>query len=175
MTGTYSRFDINNRVSIILRDYKYLPHCKLSKKPCHGYSKKLFEYHHTRDIKHCTGFHSYTASVQRGSLKIYSSTMGNNCFWETGYVGAWKGLPYYSSKENARRAVSLTVLVEYYSFIYEICPPALRWTDNVMSKSSNNYVVLFENRGNNRSDYLLFCILLNHSSRYTLLIPRTRD
>jgi hypothetical protein len=112
---------------------------------------------------------------------------GGNTFWVMGYVGMVNSIPYYSSKVNARQAVALRVLVDYFSFAVEntqSLPPNHHWPKAVMNKTSptiENFVVLCENNeyesshGKYQTEDHLFCILLKDSTRFTLLIPRGRD
>jgi hypothetical protein len=104
---------------------------------------------------------------------------GSNSFWETGYVGEREGLPYYSTEANARRSAALRVLVDYFAYKSEVMedpPQNYYWPGALMDRTKvDNFVVLAENRGANRSDDHLFGIVLKHGERYTLLIPKQND
>ncbi len=181
--GTYKRFDIDQRVATILNNFTV---------PSKGKTKRLFSFQESTEIKHLRGFVSYTAAVQYGRFLIRPSTKGCNCFWGTGYVGTLKGVPFYSSKANARRSVALRVLVDYFAYAYQNKVTNSKpenskgqyWPDSVMNKTSptlENFVVLWENnehgsaQGKGKHEDYLFCILVRHSSRYTLLVPETND
>jgi len=120
---------------------------------------------------------------------------GSNCFWGIGYVGVKKEVPFYSSRTNARRAVALQVIVDYFAFAYDGLVSNQKtaatdkederyWPYRLMNKTSptlENCVVLYEdgeykiNNGKEIQDDHLFCILVRHKARYTLLIPQSHD
>jgi hypothetical protein len=170
--GTYRRFDIEFRVISIINGFKL---------PTKGSHRQLYEYHESSDIQNLRGFLCYTASIKFQCFShgaVYACEEGCNSFWEVGYVGMVDGLPYYSTKHNARRAVAIRFLVDYFSFLSEkmqIQNAAYLWTEAVMNKTVDNFVVLFESGGKSSVDDHLFCILLRHGMRFTLLIPRGRD
>ena len=171
-TGTYKKFDINQRVASILNDFQV---------PKRGKTKHLFAFHEANNILHLHGHLSYTATVRYKRGTIQPCAKGSNSFWETGYVGGVDGVPYYSTRVNARRAVALRILVDYYAYATEKLNRVSEihlWPKAIMNGTIENFVVLSENcmYGTNPpwEDHL-FCILIRHHTRYTLLIPRSRD
>ena len=173
--GTYKKFDINQRVASILNDFQA---------PKRGKTKHLFAFHETNNILHLHGHLSYTATVRYKRGTIQPCAKGSNSFWEPGYVGVVNGVPYYSTRVNARRAVALRILVDYYAYAkteLNLVSNTHLWPEAIMNGTSatiENFVVLSENcmyGTNNQSEDHLFCILVRHNTRYTLLIPRSRD
>ena len=106
------------------------------------------------------------------------SRIGKNSFWEVGYVGEINGVPYYSTKANARRAVALRILVDYFAYLVETMtgdiPTNHYWPKAIMNQTSNgdNFVVLAEKIVGNNQDGHLFAIVIKHGDVWTLLIPR---
>jgi hypothetical protein len=171
--GTYKRVDVDQRVVTILNDFAL---------PTKGRARtqKLYNYTDTCDIEHLHGYISFTACIVWKTLSIRPVRKGGNSFWETGYVGERDGLPYYSTKENARRAAAFRVLVDYFAHKVEVMqdpPQNSNWPRAIMDQTTkgDNFVVLAENKGGSKTDDHLFCIVLKHGERYTLLIPREHD
>ena len=173
--GTYKRFDIDQRVASILNDFQV---------PKRGKTKYLYVFHETNNILHLHGHLSYTASVRYKRGTIQPCIKGSNSFWETGYVGVMNGIPFYSTRVNARRAVALRILVDFYAYAskkFDRTTKTHLWPEAIMngtSASIENFVVLSEYNmyGTSQpSEDHLFCILIRHNTRYTLLIPWSRD
>jgi hypothetical protein len=174
--GTYQHIDIDQRVYIILNNFKV---------PRKKQIKSLYRYTETCELKHMMGFFSYSAVVIGPDRMNFGRTGGigparkdSPTFWETGYTGSKDGIPYYSTKENARRAVAFRILVDYYTFILRKCSimdERNMWPQNLLMKSKEGYVVLYENGGRNWGDDCLFCILVKHAEDVTILVPRTKD
>jgi hypothetical protein len=169
---TYWSFDIEFRVIFIINGFK------LPKKGTH---RQLYKYHKSSDIQNLHGFLCYTTSIKFQCFShgaVYACKKGCNSFWEIGYVGTVDGVPYYSTKHNARHAVALRFLVDYFSFLLEqmqIQNAAYLWTEAVMrNKTADNFVVLFEKGGKSSTDDHLVYILLRPGMRFSLLIPRGR-
>jgi hypothetical protein len=172
LDGTYKRFDINQKVATILNDFEL---------PKTGKARHLYIYKDTCEIEHLHGHISYTSFIKWQRFEYHAARKGHPTFWEIGYVGELNGFPYYSTKENARRSVALRILVDFFAYKAETnrsAPKNHYWPESIMSKTSKtdeNFVVLVENRGARHHDDHLFCILLKHGPRYTLLIPRIND
>ena len=171
--GTYQYFDLDQRVSLILNNFE-TPHKKKT--------KYLFEYTDTCEIQHLRGYISYSATIRWNRTMVYRpSRIGKNTFWETGYVGESESIPYYSSKENAWRAVSLRILVDYFSYKIENKANSLSsndyWPTAVMNKTTrgDNFVVLAEPKGGDKQNDHLFCIVIKHGNSCVMLIPRRED
>jgi hypothetical protein len=168
--GTYKRFDVDQKVATILNNFQV---------PAAGRAKRLYVYKETCDV--LTRVVSYTAFIKWEKMDYHASRKGSNTFWETGYVGEHDGFPYYSTKANARRAVALRVLVDFFAYKQRhnrTTPRNSYWPEAIMNKTSitnENFVILVENKGAGHNDDHLFCILLKHGPRYTLMVPRDAD
>ena len=174
--GTYKRIDIDQRVAYILNKFTL---------PSKHLIRNQYSYQTSTEIKNLRGYLSYTATVRFGRHHIRPCMVGSNCFWGIGYVGVEKGVPFYSSRTNARRAVALRVIVDYFAFAYDGLVSNQKtettdtedvryWPHQVMNKTSptlENFVVLYENgeykinNGKKIQDDHLFCILVRHSAR----------
>ena len=171
--GTYRYFDINQRVVEILNNFGAATNRQV---------KHVFDYTDTCAIQHLSGHISYTATIKWQRRTVYRpSRIGRNSFWETGYVGELEGVPYYCNEANARQAVSLRILVDFFTYKIEntegILDPNHNWPKALMNRttSGDNYVVLVEDRGGDKKDDHLFCIVIRHSDSCILLIPRQDD
>ena len=171
--GTYKFFEINQRVALILNNFQV---------PTQGQATHLFEYTDTCDMEHLRGCISYTATIKWQRTKVYRpSRIGKNTFWETGYIGEKGGVPYYSTQGNARRAVSLRILVDFFTFQVENAdrplPPNHYWPMVLLDQTTNgdNFVVLAESKGRSKQEDHLFCIVIRRGDSCVLLIPREHD
>jgi hypothetical protein len=170
--GTYKRFDVDQKVATILNNFQV---------PAANRARRLYVYRDTCDINLLTKGISFTAFIKWEKLEYHAARKGSNTFWETGYVGEIDGFPYYSTKVNARRSVALRVLVDFFAFKHYNSRTVIKnsyWPESIMNKTSitnENFVILVENKGAGHHDDHLFCILLKHGTRYTLLIPRDAD
>ena len=176
--GTFQILDIDNRVMTILNDFQV---------PSKGQTRLLYDYQKSTEIRPFKSIVCYSAFINYRGLFVQPSCEGTNCFWETGYVRTTDGVVYYSSKENARLAVALRVLVDYYSFARENLSDTRRlqlephlWTEALSNKTcdtTNHYVVLWENKNYKtvhqklQKDEHEFCILLRNNRVPVLLIP----
>jgi hypothetical protein len=171
--GTYRIIDMNQRVALVLNNFEA---------PAQGEAKHLFVYTETTDLEHLRGYVSYSAIIKwQKRMNYRPSRIGKNSFWELGYIGEKDGMPFYSTKINARRAVSLRILVDYFAYQVENItgpfPPNHYWPKNLMNQTTrgDNFVVLAEKGGGNHEDDHLFCIIMKHGDVCTLLIPRDSD
>jgi hypothetical protein len=169
--GTYKIFDIKQRVALILNNFVTTHQ-----------NKYVYEYSEIDDLEHIRGYISFTAVIKwQANIRYRPARIGKNAFWEVGYVGEKQGIPYYSTKTNARRAVSLRILVDYFAYQLEknqgSLPPNHHWPKTLMNQTTkgDNFVVLAENVGGENDDDHLFSIIVKHGDVCTLLIPRDSD
>jgi hypothetical protein len=170
--GTYKCIDIEQKVAYILNRFS---------SPKQNKTRRLFVYTDTCAINHLHGCISYTAEIKWGRFMFRPSRRGMNAFWETGYVGELEKKSYYSTEENTRRVVALVILVDYYAYrvryTRDVLPLEHNWTAELMEGTTkgDNFVVLAENRGIDRNDDHLFCIIIRHGDKHTVLIPREKE
>jgi hypothetical protein len=104
---TYKIFDIKQRVALILNNFV----------PAQKQAKHVYKYMETDDLEHLRRYISFTAVIKwHANIRYHPARIGKNLFWEVGYVGEKKGIPYYSTKTNAHRAVSLRILPDYFAY-----------------------------------------------------------
>jgi hypothetical protein len=169
--GTYAIFDVDREVYKILHSY--------TSEVKRGWKKSLWNETVTTELSPTCCTFGYTASAQGPSFRrlggIKAAIPGQNCFWETGFVGVFKGRTYYSSWENARRSASIRILVDYGCYVTNQQSQQVNfWATKHFNKLSkgNTFVVLYENKGGGRHTSSVLGILMKKEGGMILLVPK---